>query len=107
MDHEKDEGDELREELRNHPVLGRWNDLSSAWLSMVLISFEVPCVLRPWVHEIHVDPSDKFLSFCLKVLQMGLSFHHMVITTGLNCYPSSIWKHIRNPFTKLILNTAS
>ena len=43
MDHPKNEGDEHREgEMRNHPVLGRWSDLSSAWLSMVLISFEVP-----------------------------------------------------------------
>ena len=53
--------------MRNSLVLGRWTALSSAWFCMGSNLFWGSNVFYGHgVHEVHLDPSDKFFSFWLQ-----------------------------------------
>ena len=85
---------EHRGEMRNSLVLGRWTALSSAWFCTGSNLFWGSNVFYSHgVHEVHLDPSDKFFSFWLQF--SSVQFSHSVVSNSL--WPHGL-QHTRPPY---------
>ena len=99
MDHPKKEGDEHREgEMRNSLVLGRWTALSSAWFCMGSNLFWGSHVFYSHgVHEVHLDPSDKFFSFWLQFSFSSVAHSCPTLWDPMNCSTPGLPIHHQLP----------